>query len=118
MQTLIETLNLYNNAFDALCEAQNLAGQLEKEASRILKNNTEPIIVLISGGLAREIKTPDDLMRFTEGTVIGVGGCEYMRTGYTHGPWTDFLGNKRSHDYLFRCMLDHASECEIIHEGN
>ena len=32
------------------------------------------------------------------GTVIGVGGVEYMRTGYTHGPWTDFLGNKRSHD--------------------
>lgn len=118
MQTLIETLNLYNNAFDALCEAQNLVGQLKKEASRILKNNTEPIIVLTSRSTAREITTPNDLRDLTEGTVISVGGSEYMRTGYTHGPWADFLGNKRSHNHLFRHMLDHADACEIIHEGN
>lgn len=118
MQTLVETLNRYNNAFDALCEAQGLVDQLKKEASRILDNNTEPITVPISGGTAREIKTPDNLQFLTGGTVISVGGSEYMRTGYTHGPWVDFLGNKRSHDYLFRCMLDHMDECEIVHEGN
>nr|DAS73467.1 MAG TPA: hypothetical protein [Caudoviricetes sp.] len=33
MQTLIETLNLYNNAFDALCEARNLVEQLELETA-------------------------------------------------------------------------------------
>lgn len=118
MQTLVETLNRYNNAFDALCEAQGLVDQLKLEAIRILANNTEPITVPTSGGAAREIKTPDNLKFLSEGTVISVGGSEYMRTGYTHGPWIDFLGNKRSHDHLFRVMLSHVGECEIVHEGN
>lgn len=118
MQTLVETLNRYNNAFDALCEAQGLVDQLKKEASRILDNNTESIMLPTSGGTAREIKTPDDLRYLTDGTIITIGGVEYMRTGYTHGPWVDFLGNKRSHDYLFRHMLDHVDECMIVHVGN
>lgn len=118
MQTLVETLNRYNNAHDALCEAQGLVDQLKLEASRILDNNTEPITVPTSGGAAREIKTPDNLKFLSEGTVISVGDVEYMRTSYVHGPWVDFLGNKRSHDYLFRCMLDHVDECKIVHEGN
>ena len=118
MQTLIETLNLYNNAFDALCEAQGLVDQLKKEASRILDNNTEAITIPTSGDADSKITTPDDLRYLIDGTVITIGGAEYMRTGYTHGPWVDFLGNKRSNDYLFRCMLDHVGECEIVHEGN
>lgn len=118
MQTLVETLDRYNNAQDALYEAQQLVEQLQDETSRILDNNTEPIALPTSGGADREITTPDDLRLLTNGTVISVGGSEYMRTGYAHGPWTDFLGNKRSHDYLFRCMLDHMDECKIVHEGN
>lgn len=118
MQTLVETLNRYNNAQDALYEAQQLVEQLQDETIRILDNNTEPITIPVSGGGDREITTPDNLMHLTDGTVISVGGSEYMRTGYTHGPWVDFLGNKRSHDYLFRCMLDHVGECEIVHMGN
>lgn len=118
MQTLVDTLNRYNNAFDALCEAQGLVDQLKKEASRILGNNTEPIIVPISGGAVREIATPDSLKFLIDGTVIIIGGCEYMRTSYVHGPWVDFFGNKRSHDYLFRRMLDHVGECMIVHVGN
>lgn len=118
MQTQVETLNYYNNAFDALCEAEQLVEQLKDETSRILDNNTEPITVPVCGGSARKITTPDDLNSLTTGTVIAIGTAEYMRTGYAHGPWVDFLGNKRSHDYLFRHMLDHANECEIIHEGN
>lgn len=118
MQTLVETLDRYNNAQDALYEAQQLAEQLQDETSRILDNNTEAITVPISGGADRKITTPDDLRLLTDGTVISVGGSEYMWTGCTHDPWVDFLGNKRSHDYLFRCMLSHVGECEIVHEGN
>lgn len=118
MQTLADTLNRYNNAFDALCEAQGLVDQLKLEASRILDNNTEAIVLPASGGIDRTITTPDNLMSLTDGTVIIVGGVEYMRTGYTRGPWIDFLGNKRTHDYLFRCMLDHVGECEIVHVGD
>lgn len=29
MQTLTETINLYNNVYDALCDAQKLVEQLE-----------------------------------------------------------------------------------------
>ena len=117
MQTLVETLNRYNNAFGALREAEELVEQLKQEASRILESNTEPITVPANGGSVRKITTPDDLNYFTEGTVIAVGSVEYMRTGYVHGPWTDFLGKKCSHDYLFRCMLDHVNACEIVHKG-
>lgn len=118
MQTQVETLNYYNNAFDALCEAQQLVEQLQDETSRILDNNTEPIIIPVSGGGEREITTPDDLRLLNTGTVITMGGIEYMRTGYAHGPWVNFLGSKYPHDRMFRVMLTHVGECEIVHEGN
>lgn len=118
MQTLVETLNLYNNAFDALCEAQNLVEQLEKEISRILGNNTESISVPAEWGTSRTITTPNDLSQLHYGTVISIGGNEYMRTGYSNGPWTDALGVKKSNDRVFRLMLAHAGECEIVHTGN
>ena len=81
MQTQVETLNYYNNAFDALCEAKELVEQLEMEISSILDSNTEPIIIPVSGGGEREIITPDDLRLLDKGTVITMGDIEYMRTG-------------------------------------
>lgn len=118
MQTIVETLNLYNNAFDALCQAQKLVEQLEKETDRILDNNTEPIRASTSDGGGRALTTPADLECLLIGTVISVGGIGYMRTGYSRDPWTDFLGRKHSNYKMFRRMLEDASECEIIHTGN
>lgn len=118
MQTLVETLNYYNNAFDALCEAQELVEQLELETSRILNGNTEPITVPTGGDADRNITTPADLECLPLGTVISVDGVEYMRTGYSHGPWTAYLGYEYSHHKMFRQMLEDAGKCEIIHEGN
>ena len=118
MQTLIETLNLYNNADDALCEAHNLVEQLEKETRRILNSNTEPIRVATGNGGGRMLTTPADLECLLIGTVISVGGIEYMRTGYSRDPWTDLLGRKRSSHEVFRRMLEDADKCEIVHEGN
>lgn len=118
MQTLVETLNLYNNAFDALCEAQKLVEQLEKETSRILDNNTEPIRVSTGDGGGRMFTTPDDIKQLALGTVISIGGNEYMRAGYPSVLWTDCLGRELSYHEVFRRMLDDVDECEIIHEGN
>lgn len=118
MQTKVETLNLYNNAFDALCEAHNLVEQLETETSRILNRNTEPITVSTGEGGGRMIITPADLECLPLGTVISIGGSEYMRTSYSNGSWTNFLGCKYSHDKVFRYMLEDADKCEIIHKGN
>lgn len=118
MQTLVETTNRYNNALDALYEAQQLVEQLQDETSRILDDNTEPIMIPVSGGADREITTPDDLSLLNNGTVITLVGVEYMRTSYAHGPWTDFLGSNHSHDKMFRMMLGHVGECKIVHEGN
>lgn len=118
MQTLVETLNLYNNAFDALCEAQNLVEQLELETRRILNDNTEPITVPTGGDADRNITTPADLECLTPGTVISVNGVEHIRMGYSGDSWADYLGHKLSHHKVFRRMLDSANECEIIHVGN
>lgn len=118
MQTLVETLNLYNNAFDALCEAEQLVEQLKGEASRILDNNTEPIRVPTVGDADFNITTPADLRRLAHGTVISVSSSEYMRAGYASGPWIDFLGYTLTHSEVFRRMLDNADECDIIHLGN
>lgn len=118
MQTLIETLNLYNNAYDALCEAHNLVEQLETETSRILDNNEEPIVVSVVGGTPRTFTTPTSLDRLSPGTVISVGGVEHMRTGYSGSPWIDCLGHEHSHDKMFRRMLEHVGECDITHVGN
>lgn len=118
MQTLVETLNLWNNVFDALCEAQNLVEQLEKETRRILGNNEEPIMAHVVGRTPRTFTTPASLDRLSLGTVISVGGVEHMRTGYSDSPWIDCLGHELSHHKVFRRMLDHVGECEIIHLGN
>ena len=118
MQTSIETINLYENAYDALCEAQKLVEQLELEACHILNRNTEPIRASTSGGGCRMVTTPDELERLPLGTVISVDGIEYMRTGYSHGPWTCYLGYACSHYRMFRCMLEDADKCEIVHKGN
>lgn len=118
MQSITETINLWNNAYDALCEAQNLVEQLELEACHILNRNTEPIRVSTGDGGGCMFTTPDDLNLLHYGTVISIRGSEYMRTGYSNGPWTDILGIKKSNDRLFRHMLEHADECEIIHKGN
>ena len=118
MQTLIETLNLCNNAYDALCEAQKLVKQLERGTSRILDNNTEPITVPTGEGVTHILTTPADLKRLPLGTVISVGDIEYMRTGYSHGPWTAYLGYEYSHHKMFRQMLEAPDKCEIIHKGN
>nr|DAS02770.1 MAG TPA: N-terminal domain of NWD NACHT-NTPase [Caudoviricetes sp.] len=118
MQTLVETLNLWNNAYDALCEAQKLVEQLETETNRILNHNTEPIRVATGNGGGRMFTTPADLERLPLGTVISVGGSEYMRIGYSSSPWTDCLGCRHSHYKMFRRALEDADECEIIHKGN
>ena len=118
MQSITETINLWNNTYDALCQARNLVEQLEREISRILDNNTESITVPTDGGTSRTITTPDDLNRLRYGTVISIRGSEYMRTGYSNGPWIDILGVIKSNDRLFRNMLEHAEECEFVHEGN
>jgi hypothetical protein len=118
MQTLVETLNLYNNAFDALCEAHSLVEQLEKETGRILDNNEEPITAHVVGRTPRTFTTPTSLDRLSLGTIISVGGVEYMRTGYSGSPWIDCLGHEHSHREMFRRMLEHVGECDIIHVGN
>ena len=118
MQTLIETLNLYNNAFDALCEAQKLVEQIETETSHILDNNTEPIIAVAGEGATHIFRTPAYLERLPLGTVISVDGVEYMRTGYSHGPWTGYLGHEYSHHRMFLQMLEDADKCEIVHKVN
>lgn len=118
MQTLIETLNLYNNAHDALNKAEQLVVQLRRVSINILASNTEPIIISTDCDAEREITTPTDLERLTFGTVISAGGNEYMRTGYWNNAWTNSLGYKLSHDEMFRDMLNSVDECEIIHEGN
>lgn len=118
MQTLVETINLWNNAFDALCEAQNLVEQLNREIGRIFDNNTEPIKVPTVGDADFNITTPADLRRLPAGTVIGVSSSEYMRAIYASGPWIDHLGYALTHSEVFRRMLDNADECKIIHEGN
>lgn len=118
MQTLIETINLYNNAYDALCDAQKLVEQLELETRHILGRNTEPIRASTSNGGGRMFTTPYELERLPIGTVISVDGVEYMRTGYSHGPWTDYLGCAHSHYKMFLRMLEDPDKCEIIHKGN
>lgn len=114
MQTQVETFNRYNNAFDALFEAKQLVEQLEREASRILNNNTEPIMVRTNEDAERAITTPDDLEQLPGGTVIIMDGVEYMRTGRAYGPWVSFAGYKHSHDEMFHRVLDPATECKII----
>lgn len=96
MQTLVETFNLYNNAYDALCEAQKLVEQLEKETRHILNRNTEPIRVSTGECGVRMFTTPADLEHLLIGTVISVGGVEHMRTGYSRDPWTALLSCTRT----------------------
>ena len=120
MQTLIETLNLYNNADDALYQAEQLVTQLKQQAEAILANNTEPVTMRPIGGVGRgrEVTVAADLNQWPTGTVVRVGGIEYMRVSLARGNWIDCIGCKTDCNTLFRHMLNQADDCFLVHVGN
>lgn len=121
MQTIQETLNRYNNAEDALYEAEQLVDQLKRLTREILDANTETITLRSVGEAnpAREYKVmvPFNLICQNMGTVIRIDGAEYMKVCDGYGQWGDSIGQKVSSQDLFRRMLDCPDDCQVIAIG-
>lgn len=119
MQTLQETNNKWNNAYDAHYKAEQLAIRIKAEMNAILDANTEPVTLTVSGDpeRGRSIITPGDLHDFNAGTIIRVGSIEYMRIADARGPWIDCFGHEYTHAEMFRRLLTYSDECSIVCVG-
>lgn len=121
MQTLEETREKYKAARGALAEAKELVAQLEELIDHICYGNEEPIRLPRDGKETHyNIYTPAGLDSFPTGTLIQIGGLEYM---YTHGKsgdrrWVDALGEELTMERLYARLLQREGGASVIHYGN
>lgn len=121
MQTLEETREKYKAARGALAEAKELVAQLEELIDHICYGNEEPIPLPHSGKETHyNIYTPTGLDSFPTGTLIQIGGLEYM---YTHGKsgdrrWVDASGEELTVERLYARLLQREGGASVIHYGN
>lgn len=116
MQTIEETLAEYSEQHDKLEEATNMAiaARLEKQA--ILYDNEEPIELLDFNGkyTGITIKTPDDVRDMIAGSIIVIGGVEWM---LRNDGWVSGYGGDRTHEEMFVSILLHLDHVFLLHKG-
>lgn len=116
MQTIEETLVKYTKEHDKLEEATNkaIAARLEKQA--ILYDNEEPFKLNDQSGKYSgiTIKTPDDVRDMIAGSIVVIGGVEWM---LRNDGWVSGYGGDRTHDEMFVSMLLHRDHVFLLHKG-
>lgn len=121
MQTLEETREKYKAARGALAEAKELVTQLEELIDHICYGNEEPIPLPRAGKETHyDIYTPAGLDSFPTGTLIQIGGREYMYAlAMPGGPrWVDALGEECTVECLYARLLQREGGASVIHYGN
>ena len=116
MQTIEETLARYTKEYEKLEEAMNavIAAGLEKQA--ILYDNTESINLNDQNGkyAGITIKTPDDVRDMIAGSIIVIGGIEWM---LRNDGWVSGYGGDRTHEEMFVSILLHLDHVFLLHKG-
>lgn len=102
-QWIKETLVKYSEAYKKL-EAAKLSMQ------KVLYHNTEPIKLTDK----YTITTPEDLRIMVSGSIIMIGGAEWMLQGIN---WVSSYGGTRTHDEMFVSMLRRHTQVSLLHEG-
>lgn len=120
MQTLEETREKYKAARGALAEAKELVAQLEELIDHICYGNEEPIQLPDGKETHYNIYTPAGLDSFPTGTLIQIGGREYMYALVMPGGprWVDALGEECTVESLYARLLQREGGASVIHYGN
>ena len=116
MHTIEETLAKYTKEHEKLEEATNAVFAARLGMRAVLYDNEEPIKLYNFGGKYEgiTIKTPDDVRDMTTGSIIVIGGVEWM---LRNDGWVSGYGGDRTHDELFVSMLRHRNHVFLLHKG-
>lgn len=116
MQTIEETLAKYTKEHDKLEVVTNAVFAARLGMRAVLYDNEEPIKLYNFGGKYEgiTIKTPDDVRDMTPGSIIVIGGVEWM---LRNDGWVSGYGGDRTHDEMFVSMLLHRDHVFLLHKG-
>ncbi len=116
MQTIEETLAEYTKEYDKLEVVTNAVFAAGLRMRAVLYDNEEPFKLNNFGGkyMGTMIKTPDDLRSMVAGSIIVIGGVEWM---LRNDGWVSGYGGDRTHDEMFVSMLRHRDHVFLLHKG-
>ena len=109
-QWIEETLVKYSEAYKKLEAAYDAVEAAKLSMQKVLYHNTEPIKLTDK----YTITTPEDLRITVSGTIIMIGGVEWMHQGIH---WVSSYGGTRTHDEMFVAMLRRHNQVSLLHEG-
>lgn len=116
MQTIEETLAKYTVEYYKLEVVTNAVFAARLSMRAVLHDNEEPFKLYDFGGkyTGTVIKTPDDVRDMTAGSIIVIGGVEWM---LRNDSWVSGYGGDRTHDEMFVSMLRHRDHVFLLHKG-
>ena len=116
MRTIEETLAEYSKLYEAYEGAFQEYKDAEYTMQRSLYRNEEPIQLNDQNdkysGIT--IKTPDDVRDMIAGSIIVIGGVEWM---LRNDGWVSGYGGERTHDEMFVSILLHLNHVFLLHKG-
>lgn len=115
-QWIAETLVRYSEAYEKLEEAMDAVTVAQLKMQKVLYLNTEPIKLSDQNdkysGIT--IKTPDDVRDMIAGSIIVIGGVEWM---LRNDGWVSGYGGERTHDEMFVSILLQYNHVFLLHKG-
>lgn len=116
MQTIEETLEGYTQAYSELEEALFAVNAARVGLHKVLHNNEETFKLNDQDGkyAGITIKTPEDVRDMIAGSIIIIGGVEWM---LRNDSWVSGYGGKRTHEELFVSILLHPDHVFLLHKG-
>lgn len=109
-QWIEETLVKYSEAYKKLEAAYDAVEAAKLSMQKVLYHNTEPIKLTDK----HTITTPEDLRIMVSGSIIMIGGVEWMHQGIN---WVSSYGGTRTNDEMFVSMLRRRNQVSLLHEG-
>ena len=116
MQTIEKTLAGYTRAYSELEEALFAVNTAKVGLHKMLHSNEEPFKLNDQSGkyTGITIKTPDDVRDMIAGSIIVIGGVEWM---LRNDGWVSGYGGERTHDEMFVSILLHLDHVFLLHKG-
>lgn len=110
------TLEEYAKAYKELEQAMDAVEAAKLKMQKALYLNTKAIELNDIDGkyTGITIKTPDDVRDMIAGSIVVIGGVEWM---LRNNGWVSGYGGERTHDEMFVSMLLHRDHVSLLHKG-
>lgn len=116
VQWIAETLVKHSEAYKKLEEAMDAVTVAQLNMQKVLYNNTESFKLLDMNDkyTGITIKTPEDVRDMIAGSIIVIGGVEWM---LRNDGWVSGYGGERTHEEMFVNILLHLDHVFLLHKG-